>query len=50
MDLLHQPKGEASLRLGGSFGIRWRIEKKPRWLTRIVLKWLLEVEVLGPMP
>jgi len=41
------PQYVGSWQMGGSYGLRISVTKKPRWLTRKVAAWLLEWEWKG---
>ena len=38
------PKFEGYWRIGGSYGLRFGVERRPRWLTRKLCNWLFEFE------
>ncbi len=47
---LELPKYLGAWQIGGSIGLRISVTKKPRWLTRFLLKWLIEWEWIDIEP
>lgn len=42
MDFLKPPKWVGYYQIGGSPGLRVSATVRPRWLTRVLLRWLIE--------
>ena len=40
---MKQIKYAGSYTIGGSYGLKFSVQKRPRWLTRKLLWWLLEI-------
>ncbi len=42
--ILYQPVYAGSWKIGGSTGLVFSVSKRPRWLTRVMMKFLIEWE------